>query len=138
MKLVFNPIEKELIKEKVNQLLNGTADENLVLKSRGSLGKAIKMHEEKDIYNKVDSILKSMEKQDLVTTFNNSEILYSEKEKIQEILEYITISLYNTKELNKLNCIKYIEETKKRINSNCNYDMCIDYLLMKMHSEMSL
>ena len=33
-----------------------------------------------------------------------------------------------------IDCIKYIEETKRDLNLNCNYDMCIDKLLFKIFS----
>ena len=33
------------------------------------------------------------------------------------------------------NCIQIIEQTKKRLTSNANFDMCIDNLLLKMWEE---
>ena len=41
-----------------------------------------------------------------------------------------------TKEMKKMNSIQYIEETKKRLLSNSNYDMCIDNMLFNMWEEL--
>ena len=90
------------------------------------------LEQEKEIYEQVNNVINNIENQDLITTLNNAEVLYKEKEKIQEILEYINVFLYHTKEIKKLNCIQYVEETKKRLLANGNYDMCIDYLLMNL------
>ena len=35
-----------------------------------------------------------------------------------------------------LNCINIIEETKKRLNANANYNMSIDNMLFKIWEEM--
>ena len=43
------------------------------------------------------------------------------------------LTLLYTKKANKyVDCIKYIEETKKNLNLNCNYDMCIDKLIFEI------
>lgn len=137
MKISFDRIEEELIEKKVKEILQIEPLKELIIRSEGSIKKAIDLHEEKDLYEQIDRILKNIEQKDLITNLNDSEILYKEKERIQEILEYIIVSLYHTKEKRKLNCIKYVEETKKRILSNSNYDMCIDYLLMKIWEEIN-
>jgi len=137
MKILFNGIEEELIEKKVKEMLQIEPSKELIKRSEGSIKKAINLHEEKELYEQIDRILQNIEQKDLITNLNDSEILYKEKERIQEILEYIIVSLYHTKEKRKLNSIKYVEETKKRILSNSNYDMCIDYLLMKIWEEIN-
>ena len=32
----------------------------------------------------------------------------------------------------EINCIKYVEDTKRRLVTNSNYDMTIDYLLIRI------
>ena len=135
MKVYFEAIEEEKIQEYLRNNLQIETSKELIKLSEGSIGKAIRLQEEKEIYEQVNNVLNNIENQDLITTLNNSEILYKEKEKIQEILEYINVFLYNTKEIRKINSIKHVEETKKRLLSNSNYDMCIDYLLMKLWEE---
>ena len=105
--------------------------------SQGSIGKLLHMEEDHQIYEQINTILENIDKQDIITILNKSEILYKEKEKIQELLDYINVYLYYTKDIKKLNCIKYVEDTKKRLISNSNYDMCIDYLLIKIWEEVN-
>lgn len=68
---------------------------------------------------------------------SKKEVFDKQKENIFEILEYINVLLYNTKEISKLNCIKIVEDTKKRLQSNSNFDMAIDNLLIKMWEEVN-
>ena len=35
------------------------------------------------------------------------------------------------------NCIKIVEDTKKRLKQNSNYDMCIDNMLFNMWEEIN-
>ena len=137
MKVLFETIEEEKIKQFLKNNLQIETSNELIKLSEGSIGKAIKLQQDEVIYKQVNNILKNIEKQDLITTLNNSEVLYKEKEKIQEILEYINVSLYHTKEIKKLNCIQYVEETKKRLLANSNYDMCIDNLIMNTWEKMN-
>ena len=44
-------------------------------------------------------------------------------------------NLLETNELKYINIIKYIEEAKKRLVSNANFDMTIDNLLLKIWEE---
>ena len=136
MKIYFEKIEEDKIQKYLENNMQIEISKELIKLSGGSIGRAITLQEEKDIYGQVNNVLYNLEKQDLITTLNNSEILYKEKERIQEILEYINMFLYNTKEIKKMNCIEYVEEKKKRLLSNSNYDMCIDYLLMKLWEKM--
>lgn len=137
MKINFLPIEKQGIKQYIEDNLNIEKEEDLIEKCEGSLGKAIYMHEQKELYNKVNILLRNIKEQSLIELFNNADVLYKEKENIIEILDYINISLYHTKDIKMLNCIKYVEETKKRLLANGNYDMCIDYLLIKIWEEIN-
>lgn len=132
MKISFEPIEQQKIEQYVKDTLQIEPSKELINLSDGSIGRALILEEEKEVYEQINKVINNIENQDLITTLNNTEVLYKEKEKIHEILEYINVSLYHTKEIRKLNCIQYVEETKKRILSNGNYDMCIDYLLMNI------
>ena len=51
-------------------------------------------------------------------------------------IEYLnTIFIKKAKEnIKYIDCIKYVEEAKRDLNLNCNYDMCIDKLLFKIFS----
>ena len=137
MKISFDVIQDSKIQEKIKEILQEEPEIQFIQKSEGSIGKAIKLQQEKEIYEQVENILENIDKKDLITILNNSDVLYKEKDRIQEILEYIIVYLYNSKDIKKLNTIKYVEETKKRLLANSNYDMCIDFLLMKLSEEIS-
>ena len=57
------------------------------------------------------------------------------REEINEILDYINIILLKKARNQNIyaNCIAIVEETKKRLKQNANYDMTIDDLIFKMH-----
>lgn len=137
MKISFESIEQQKIEQYLKENLEIEPSKELINLNGGSIGRAIMLEQDKEIYMQVNNIINNIEKQDLITTLNNSELLYKEKEKIQEILEYINIFLFNTKDIKKINCIQHVEEVKKRIISNCNYDMCIDYLLMNLYNKIN-
>ena len=56
-----------------------------------------------------------------------------------EILDYINIILLKLAKENTqyANCIDIIENTKKRLNQNANYDMCIDNMIFNMWEEVN-
>ena len=51
----------------------------------------------------------------------------------------IYIILFNKSKQNikYLNCIDYVEETKKRLSLYTNYNMCIDNMLFRIWEEMN-
>lgn len=146
---LLNTIKSRCIKVKFNGLLENEInqylkqneivvnEENYIKISQGSIGKLLDIKEDEDVYNQVNIVLENIDKNTLIDILNKAEILYSQKDKIQEILDYINIYLYNTKDIRKINCIEYVEDTKRRLISNGNYDMCIDYLLLRMWEQIN-
>ncbi len=108
---------------------------------QGSIGKALKVQNEFELYKQVDTILENMEKEDIVDVWNSSEVLYKNKDNIYDLLEYMNVILVT--KLTKSNLIKYancitsVETIKSRLLTNANYDMSIDYLLMNMWEELN-
>ena len=103
----------------------------------GSIGRAISLKDKQEQYQKVEAIIKDLEKKDLIDIIQESEVLYKSKDDINDMLEYINIILLKMAKDNYLytDCIKIVENTKKRLAQNANYDMCIDYMLFKMWEE---
>lgn len=146
---LLNTIKSRCIKVKFNGLLENEInqylkqneivvnEENYIKISQGSIGKLLDIKEDEDVYNQVNIVLENIDKNTLIDILNKAEILYSQKDKIQEILDYINIYLFNTKDIRKINCIEYVEDTKRRLISNSNYDMCIDYLLLRMWEQIN-
>lgn len=106
---------------------------------QGSIGKAIQLKDKQSEYDKLDNMIDSLNKKDLLEIVQLAEPLYKVKDEIFEILEYINILLLNHAKENYLytNCINIVENTKKRLKQNGNYDMCIDNLVFNMWEEVS-
>ena len=103
----------------------------------GSIGRAINLKDKQEQYSKVEEIINNLDKKDLIDIVQTSEILYKSKDDINDILDYINIILLKKAKDNYLytNCIKIVENTKKRLAQNANYDMSIDDMLFKMWEE---
>lgn len=140
MILHFQKIEDEKIKQYLsNQLEETNITENMLKMFQGSIGKAIKLKDKQELYNKIENIIENLNKKDLIDVSNSAEIIYQSKEEIMEILEYMNILLFEKAKTNAkwIKGISIVEETKKRLQQNANYDMCIDNLLFNMWEEIN-
>ena len=106
----------------------------------GSISKLLSLKDNMVSYNMLDTILKDLYSKDIVDIWNEADILYKSKDNISSLLDY-----FNTIFLKKLRStndgryiigIKIVEETKKRLAANANYDMSIDNLLLKLWEEL--
>ena len=106
---------------------------------QGSIGKAIKLKDRGEEYQSYNKMIQNLDKIDIIELLNLAEPLYKAKEEIYEILEYINVLLLKKAKLNYLytNCINIVENTKKRLKQNANYDMCIDNMLFNMWEEIN-
>lgn len=135
LKIYFNNLSDEELKKYVGENLDiNDFSENMLKASGGSIGKAKQIYENKEIYSQLDNIFTNIEGYTLIDVLSKMDILYKSKDEIQDILEYLnTIFIKKAKEnIKYIDYIKYIEEAKKDLNLNCNYDMCIDKLLFKI------
>lgn len=134
----FQQIENEKIKQymKTNYGMKNIT-QNYLSMFQGSIGKAIELKDKRAQYEQVENIIENLSKQDLLSVLQLAEPLYKAKEEIFEILEYINILLLNHAKENYLytNCINIVENTKKKLKQNANYDMCIDNMLFNMWEE---
>ena len=81
------------------------------------------------------NILKSFKNKDVIDIVKMSEEIYKAKEEIYSVLEYMNVLLLklSKEDLRYINAIDIVEETKKRLKANSNYDMCIDNLLFNIN-----
>ena len=141
MILHFQPIENEKIKEYMEtnyQLANIT--QNYESMFQGSIGRAISLKDKQQEYEEIEKIIQGFkQKKDLLEIVQLAEILYKAKEEIFEILEYMNQLLLEQAKENYLytNCILIVEDTKKRLQQNANYDMSIDHLLFNIWEELN-
>lgn len=140
-KLKFMPILEEQILTylKQNNLEEGIT-QNMLKSSGGSIGKALKMVEEKEQYLQVEELINKITKEDITKIWKQAEVLYQAKENIISLLEYINMILYQLLvKQNKLcyeKSIKIVEQTKQKILANANYDMSIDFMLLRLWEEL--
>lgn len=138
--LHFNKIDNDDIKKYLLENYNiNNISENMLEVFQGSIGKALKLKDKQEEYQKIELIVEQIKQNDLIDLINKSEILYQSKEEIDELLEYLNIILLRKAKQEYLytNCIKIVENTKKRLKQNANYDMSIDNMLFNIWEEMN-
>ena len=131
----FESIDTIEIKKYINQNNPDLEiSDNIINLSQGSIGKALKLNENKSIYENIEKIFLSMQNKDLIEIVQMSEEIYKSKEEINSILDYMNVILLKLSKQNikYIKCIEIVEQTKKRLKANSNYDMCIDNLLFNM------
>lgn len=134
----FRPIDNEKIKQYMIKNYGVNFNNNNLEIFQGSIGKAIALKDKEQEYENINIMIQNLANKDLIEILKLAEPLYKSKDEIFEILEYINILLLEKAKQNKLytNCIKIVENTKKRLNQNANYDMCIDNLVFRMWEEL--
>lgn len=134
---------EKLTEQEIMQYLSNSEEKNinkeLIKLSQGSIGKTIKLLENAELYVNIEEILKNTEKYNLIDILKKSEEIYKSKEEINDILEYINVLLLelSKKNIKYIECIKIVEDTKKRLKANSNYDMCIDNMLFNIWEEIN-
>lgn len=138
-KVYFDKISNEELKTYL--LKNNISDisEDLLEMADGSIKKALEINENKESYYSLENIMNNIDKCDIIEILNIAGELYKSKETIYSILENVNIIALKKSRINPkfAGCIKVVEETKKRLRANSNYDMCIDNLLFDMWREVN-
>ena len=90
--------------------------------------------EEKKRYEELEKVFGNIEKYLSIDLLNKLDALYKDKDNIFENLDFINEILIKKAINNQryLDYIDYVEETKNKLKSNVNYDMCIDNLILKI------
>ena len=138
LKFYFNPLSNTELQKYISENLNlKEFSNNMIDACQGSIGKAIQLYNHKEIYLQLDTIFENINQYSLTDITSKLELLYKNKEEIQDILDYLNV-IFIKKAKENIKYVKYInevEETKKNINLNCNYDMCIDKLLFSLFNQ---
>ena len=138
--MYFERIQDEEIKKYLTEnFKDETIAPNLIDIADGSIGKAINLKDKAKIYENINKIIENLENYDIIQILKNAEEIYKSKDEIFEILDYINVLLIKQakKDYKYASCIEIIEETKKRIKQNSNYNMCIDYMLFGIWEEVN-
>lgn len=144
MKIGFEKISDDEIIKYLSETCNIKNVNNNILKMcDGSIGKCNSIKDRIEDYEKIEEIFENISSKSITYMVNSAEILYKDKENIKDYLEYINVILYRYSQtdiynsLKYVNCIKIVENTKQRLLSSSNYDMCIDYLLFNIWEEIN-
>lgn len=140
MILHFEKIEDKEMKQYLeNQCEMAEISQNMLDTFQGSIGKALNLKDKLEEYQNLENLIYNLEKKDIIEIVNSAEILYKSKEEIFEMLDYINIILLKIAKTKYYysNCINIVEDTKKRLRQNANYDMCIDNLLFNIWEEIN-
>ena len=140
MILHFNKISDENILRFLEENYQTKVNSQIMLEAfQGSIGKAIQLQDKQEEYEQIENVIVNLEKRDKIDTLNGAEIIYKAKDEKFEILDYINIILLDMarKSGKYANCINIVEDTKKRLQSNANYDMCIDNMLLKLWEQIN-
>lgn len=135
----FEEINKKDIKNfLIENFLQENISDNIIEAANGSIGKSIALKDKQELYVSIDKIFNNIENSDLIDTLNIADIIYKSQEDKYDILEYINIILFKKaqKDLRYINTINIVEETKKRVRANSNYNMTIDNLIMTIWEEL--
>ena len=140
MILHFDKIENEIIEEYLKdnfQIEN--FDKDILDTFQGSIGRTINSKDKENIYVKLKEVLNYVKKCSIIEFMKKAQIIYENKENIYEILESINLILFKNieQDIKYANCIQIVEETKKRLNSNSNFDMCIDNMILNIWEELN-
>lgn len=144
LKLTFNSLENGELKQYLeNKLEFQNISETMLENFEGSVGKALKVKEKQELYSNMETTLKNFNCNSVIDLINNATEIYKGKENINEILEYFNIYFLEKAKEEYNNASKYvkaieiIEDTKKRLVYNSNYDMTIDNLLINIWEELN-
>ncbi len=150
--LLLNTIKSRCTKIKFNSLANNEiirilkenfeykeVSSNILEVAEGSVTYALSVQGKVDIFNEIKVVFSSLENIGIIDLLNKKDLIFKDKESIQEILNYMNITFFKKAKENikYTNCIKIVEETKDRLKKNSNYDMTMDNLLLKIWEEIN-
>lgn len=103
----------------------------------GSIEVANRIQHKKDLYEEVAKVFSNIESFTILDVLNKLDCMYKNKEDIYDILDYINVILLQKSIHNPryLTYIEAVEQTKKNLKANSNYDMSIDHLLYRIWEE---
>ena len=138
MIIKFQDISNEEIKKYLKEKYNMNVTEEMLQVFGGSIGKAERYKSKEDLYNTIFEIVENIKKLDFIEFLKSAEKIYEFQNDKFEILENINVCLYNKAkdDIKYLNCIDIIEDAKKRLLANGNFNMCIDNMLFRLWEEL--
>ena len=135
MILHFEKISDEQIQKYLQDNHQTEINSKIMLEAcQGSIGIALEIKDKQELYQNTEQVVNSLERKDKIDILNMSDFIYKSKDDKLEILNYMNVLFINLAKINSkyADCIAIVEESKRRLQSNANYDMCIDNLLLSL------
>lgn len=139
-KIIFNKLLDNELKEILEKEYNYINIPDLVLKiADGSVKKAVNLQGKEDNYKKITNTYSNLENINIIDILNSKEQIFKDKEEVLEILEYINLIFFDkiNENINYIECMKILEDTKDRLKKNNNFDMTIDNFNMTIWEEVN-
>ncbi len=138
--IFFTKLKDEEVKKILEEKYKYETDKTILKIADGSIEKALKLLDENCDYGQIEKVFNNLENINLIEMLNSKETLFSSKENVYDILDYINLLVIDKIKNNQykyINCTKIIENTKERLKRNNNYDMTIDNLIFKLWEEVN-
>lgn len=138
MILHFQPIPEEEIRNYLRVQEHRENISDTWLKTcQGSIGKAIELNGKIELYQKAEQLIQSIKQENVLTLWQKAQFLMENKDQIEGLLDYMNVLLLSLakEDYHYARGIEIIENTKKRLKSNGNYDMSIDNLILQMKEQ---
>ena len=138
MILHFQPIPDEEIKKYLSKQYQIENISSTWLKTcQGSIGKANQLNGKIELYQKIEQFVQDIPQTNLLDLWKKAEFLKEEKDQIGELLDYMNVLFLSLakEDYRYTRGIEMVENTKKRLKSNGNYDMSIDNLILQMKEQ---
>lgn len=139
-KILFNKLTDEQLIQILNKEYNYNNVSNIVLKiSDGSVKKALSLRDKEKDYESVNNVFSNLEKLDIIDIIGKKEDIFKDKEQTPEILDYINLIFFDKIQMNinYIQCMNIVEDTKSRIKNNNNFDMAIDNFILTVWEEIN-
>ena len=136
IKLYFQNIKDDVLKQYLAEQYHITnVSENNIKAYHGSIGKALQIENNKELYSSIERVFGQLENYTLPMAMKELAVLYKEKDFAEELLDYINVILLGKAKQNAkyIEYIEKVEDVKRKIRGNANYTMAIDSLLFKIY-----
>ena len=139
-KIFFEELKEEDIKEILKKQYNVSVKDNILINAKGSIKKALELKKQEKNFLILEEIFNKLNKINLLEFLKEKEKIISDKENIEQYIDYLINLYYRKIQENKIsikdiNCIEILEKSKQKIKKNINKDMIIDYILINIWEE---
>ena len=111
-------------------------DESMLELCEGSIGKALKILDQKDKIEKLKVIVEQIDIMNDLEILNCNQYFYENKEDIDFLLDYMYILIFKKLKSNfnkkYINALEEIQKAKHKLANSNNFDMTIDNMLIKI------